>query len=53
MWLGAGDHEVKLRGSLPEWSFDAVGWMIAQLADCAWESGARESLAIEVAAAPT
>lgn len=51
MWLGAGDHLVALDGSLPEWSVESVGWMLAQLADCAWEAGARESIAIEVAAA--
>lgn len=33
LWLGNGHHQVTFFGSLPEWSFDALGWTASLFAE--------------------
>jgi hypothetical protein len=43
-WNGPPVHGVTLRGTLAEWSCDAVGWLGATLADCAALADVRKPL---------
>ncbi|MEU8205791.1 hypothetical protein [Streptosporangium sp. NPDC049046] len=39
LWLGPARHRVALRGTLAEWSLDALGWLAAFLADASARHG--------------
>jgi hypothetical protein len=39
LWLGPGHHRATFRGTLAEWSLDALGWLAAFLADASSRHG--------------
>ncbi|WP_106432361.1 hypothetical protein [Streptomyces sp. LaPpAH-108] len=47
-WNGPSRHALTLRGELPEWSCDAVGWVAETVADCAARLGVRTPLLLTV-----
>jgi len=52
LWLGPARHRVALRGTLAEWSPDALGWLAAFLADAAVRHGVSTPLMFTVARSP-
>ncbi|MFD8913030.1 hypothetical protein [Streptomyces sp. NPDC059575] len=47
-WNGPSRHALTLRGELPEWSCDAVGWVAETVADCVARLGVRTPLLLTV-----
>lgn len=48
LWNGPALHGVVLRGTLAEWSCDAIGWLGELVADCAARLGVRSPLLLTV-----
>lgn len=44
LWLGPGHHRATFRGTLAEWSLDALGWLGAFLVEAAHQHGVRTPL---------
>ena len=49
MWLGTGRHPVTFACTVPEWSFDALGWLVALFADTCRVAGVRTTILVSVA----
>ncbi|GHC97875.1 hypothetical protein GCM10007079_51710 [Nocardiopsis terrae] len=48
LWNGPGHHCVTVHGTLAEWSLDALGWLIAFLAEAGAQHGVRDPLVLTV-----
>lgn len=46
LWLGSGRHPVTLACSTPEWSIDAVGWLVGVVAAACTAAGVRTSVLV-------
>ncbi len=48
LWLGAGRHPVTFACAVPEWSFDALGWLVALFAEACRAVGVRTPVLVSV-----
>ncbi|WP_150236437.1 hypothetical protein [Nocardiopsis quinghaiensis] len=50
LWNGPGHHRATVYGTLAEWSLDALGWLVAFLAEAGAQHGVRTPLVLTVRA---
>jgi hypothetical protein len=47
-WLGDGHHGIALDGVLPEWSFDAIGWIAEAITEACRRSGVQTTVLVTI-----
>ncbi len=48
MWLGESRHPVTFEGTVPEWTFDSLGWVVTLFAEACRRAGVRTTVLASV-----